>query len=267
MKNLVFIFIILIGNASIAQTLKVEGIYNHQRLYVQNPFTEEGQACTDSVTVNGKLLVVKNEASAYEINLEACNLELNDSVTIKIHHKSDCKVKILNQDVFPPLNGRIKFENVELSDEKIISANIKGSGRLFYHVQQYRWNKWISVSESEMIDLPQEVEADLSGTIHSGENKFRIVVTQKPSGKRYYSKAVYWNAQKEHPDYSYDREKQELVFSQTTQYEIYDAWGNIVKKGVDEWVDLHDLKPGPYYVNYDNQTGKFLIKPPKKKKK
>ena len=38
----------------------------------------------------------------------------------------------------------------------------------------------------------------------------------------------------------------------------YDAYGNIVKKGVGSEVDCSNLKKGAYYINYDNKNEKFI---------
>jgi hypothetical protein len=43
-------------------------------------------------------------------------------------------------------------------------------------------------------------------------------------------------------------------------YEIYDQYGNVVKKGSGNNVNVADLKKGLYYINYDNKTGEFTKK-------
>ena len=43
-----------------------------------------------------------------------------------------------------------------------------------------------------------------------------------------------------------------------TKYEIYDAYGNIVKKGIGSSVPCSNLLKGAYYINFDNKTEKFF---------
>ena len=43
-----------------------------------------------------------------------------------------------------------------------------------------------------------------------------------------------------------------------TRYEIYDAYGNIVKKGVGSSVNCANLLRGVYYINFDNVNEKFI---------
>jgi hypothetical protein len=45
-----------------------------------------------------------------------------------------------------------------------------------------------------------------------------------------------------------------------TMYEIYDQYGNIVKKGYGSKVDVSNLPKGGYYLNFDNKMGEFTKK-------
>jgi hypothetical protein len=43
-------------------------------------------------------------------------------------------------------------------------------------------------------------------------------------------------------------------------YEIYDYYGNIVKKGFGAKIDVSGLKSGEYFLNYDNKMDTFKKK-------
>jgi hypothetical protein len=45
-----------------------------------------------------------------------------------------------------------------------------------------------------------------------------------------------------------------------TMYEIYDQYGNIVKKGFGSKLDVSNLPKGAYFLNYDNKMGEFVKK-------
>ena len=46
--------------------------------------------------------------------------------------------------------------------------------------------------------------------------------------------------------------------SAKTKYEVYDAFGNLLKKGYADFVDCSDLLSGIYNVNYDNKSEKII---------
>jgi hypothetical protein len=54
--------------------------------------------------------------------------------------------------------------------------------------------------------------------------------------------------------------KDEIIFSGNTLYEIYDQYGNIVKRGYANRVEVASLKKDLYYLNYDNKMGETFIK-------
>jgi len=54
--------------------------------------------------------------------------------------------------------------------------------------------------------------------------------------------------------------KDDIDFTSETMFEIYDSYGNIVKKGFASKVDASNLSKGIYYLNYDNKTDKFVKK-------
>ena len=51
-----------------------------------------------------------------------------------------------------------------------------------------------------------------------------------------------------------------ITVSANTLYEIYDQYGNIVKRGYGNSIDVSTLKKDMYYLNYDNKTGETFIK-------
>jgi hypothetical protein len=54
--------------------------------------------------------------------------------------------------------------------------------------------------------------------------------------------------------------KDVITFSSATLFEIYDQYGNIVKRGYAASVDVSTLKKDLYYLNYDNKMGETFIK-------
>ncbi|MED6302346.1 MAG: T9SS type A sorting domain-containing protein, partial [Bacteroidota bacterium] len=54
--------------------------------------------------------------------------------------------------------------------------------------------------------------------------------------------------------------KKSLDFSENTLYEIFDTYGNLVKKGYGQSISVENLEKGLYYVNYDSKTGEVVSK-------
>ena len=60
------------------------------------------------------------------------------------------------------------------------------------------------------------------------------------------------NSAKPEVTYTFDKKSKALVFDHQTSFEVYDEYGQIVKRGYNSSVEMEDLKKGLYYVNYDN---------------
>ena len=60
--------------------------------------------------------------------------------------------------------------------------------------------------------------------------------------------------------FTYDRRAVGIIFSAETNYELYNAYGQIIKRGFGNTADLSNLPKGDYYISYDSTTGKFSHK-------
>ena len=99
-------------------------------------------------------------------------------------------------------------------------------------------------------------------TPHSGENTIRVVQIDHSGSKRP-SKEVKFTSSSSKVTKTPAKVKNEIKFlangsAVETRYEIYDAYGNIVKKGVGSKVNCSNLLRGVYYINFDNVNEKFI---------
>ncbi|MDA9817131.1 hypothetical protein N9C19_00005, partial [bacterium] len=98
--------------------------------------------------------------------------------------------------------------------------------------------------------------------LHSGLNKFRV--TQKDnSGEKRISKEVIQESSITSFTMSPSSVRDDIFFysngeKQKTRYEVWDAFGNLLKIGYSDKVDCRNIVNGIYYMNYDNKTEKFL---------
>ena len=240
-----------------AGTIVLEGHYQGKNLYVQNPFAGSGVGfCTFEVTINGNVTTDEINSSAFEIDFTNEQLKVGDPVIVKIKHKDDCKPKVLNPEVLKPKSTFI-VKSVALDKDGLFSWTTTGeSGILTFTVEQYRWNKWVKVGEVEGVGSVAEHSYKFKIAAHSGENKIRVKQVDYTATPRY-SKAATSISTSPIVTFSPVKVKEEILFSSETLYEVYDVYGNIVKRGYDSKIDATNLKKGDYYLSFDNKTDKF----------
>lgn len=237
--------------------LVVEGKFQNKNVFIQNAFGSNGVGfCATEIKVNGVVTTDEVNSSAFEIDLAAMNIKPGQKVTIEISHKSDCIPVVLNPEVLKP---RPTFEivNMNINSSDILKWTSKNeSGSLPYVVEQFKWNKWVFVGEVQGIGTADPHDYSFQVTTHSGENKFRI----KQAGLGVVAKvsnAVLLNSTKEKPTFMMSKDHKSIQYSYETGFEVYDAFGTVVKKGFGKETVIDNLPKGKYYLCYDNQITEF----------
>lgn len=265
-KSLVYI-ISLLAYSVLAQegVIILEGNYQGKNLYVQNPFASSGVGfCVTEVLVNGNITTDETNSSAFEIDFKPHKLNIGDKVEVKIKHKADCKPKVLNPEVLKP---KSTFEVVSMTLDKdgLLKFSTKSeTGKLTFVIEQYRWNKWVKVGEVEGVGTPNTNNYEFKLQLHSGKNTVRVRQTDY-TGQPRVSKPVEVISDIPEVTFGPMKAKTEILFMANdkpaeTMYEIYDQYGNIVKKGYGNKIDVSNLPKGGYFLNYDNKMGEFVKK-------
>lgn len=269
-RSLYFLFLIVSGFSVHAQggVIVLEGNYQGKVLYVQNPFGPGGVGfCVTEIKVNGNITTDETNSSAFEIDLKPHKLNIGDKVEVRIFHKEGCKPKVLNPEVLKP---KSTFEVIGMSVEKDGTfrwSTRSETGKLAFVVEQFRWNKWVKVGEVDGIGTPTTNEYSFKISPHSGKNQVRVRQTDYSNVARP-SKAVEFISEVQETDFAPLKASKDINFfvkgkpdkQAETMYEIYDQYGNIVKKGFGSKVDISNLPKGPYFLNYDNKMGEFVRK-------
>ena len=244
-----------------AGTIVLEGNYQGKNLFVQNPFSEAGVGfCVYQVTVNDKTSTDEINSSAFEIDLSVWNLKVGDPVMIKIMHKDGCAPKVLNPEVLRPKSTfDIVKQNVS-PDGTYTWTTTNETGELPFVVQQKRWNKWIRIGEVPGVGTPGEHNYTFKVIPHSGENTFRVKQEDITKRSRISESVSYTDPSVPAVTWTYDKGKRVVHMSSGSLYEIYDQYGNIVKRGYSTDIDVSDLDKGLYYLNYDNKMGDSFVK-------
>ncbi len=244
--------------------LSIEGSYQGKNLYVQNPPSDDGFGfCVTKVMVNNNIMPGGVGRSAFEIDFSLFNVKVGDHVFIVIEHGDGCTPKILNPEVLLP-KSTFEVTDMTVDKEGNIKWTTKGEqGKLPYVIEQYRWNKWVSAGEVEGTGEAGPNEYEFQVTPYSGENRIRVV-QKDHSGKKRKSPEKTFVSDLPEVTMTPTKVKSDIKFTTTegeptkTKYEIYDAYGNIVKKGYADKVDCQNLRKGAYYINYDNKNEKFI---------
>jgi len=263
----ILILSLILSNKGFAQggVIILEGNYQGKNLYVQNPFGSGGVGfCVTEVLVNGNITTDETNSSAFEIDFKPHKLAIGEKVEIKIKHKDDCKPKVLNPEVLKP---KSTFEVISMSVDK--DGTIKWStksetGKLAYAIEQFRWNKWVKVGEADGVGTPSTNNYIFKVAPHSGKNQVRVRQTDY-SGQPRLSKPVDFVFEISEVTFAPVKASKDINFLANenpieTMYEIYDQYGNIVKRGFASTIDWPNLAKGGYFLNYDNKMGEFIKK-------
>ncbi len=264
MRLLVTCIMLSLAMTSLAN-LSIEGTYQGKNLYVQNPMDDDGFGyCATKATVNGDILPGGTGMGAFEIDFSLFNIAIGEPVFIVIEHNDGCKPKILNPEVLLPRSTFV-VTNIQISNTgKLTWKTKEEQGKLPYVIEQYRWNKWVQVGEVQGKGTAGENTYEFQVAPHSGENTVRVVQIDH-SGTKRKSNEVKFASSVPIITKSPSQVKDFITFSANgsnmeTRYEIYDAYGNIVKKGVDSKVNCENLLKGIYYISFDNTVDKFIKK-------
>ena len=263
----ILILSLIISNKGFAQggVIILEGNYQGKNLYVQNPFGSGGVGfCVTEVLVNGNITTDETNSSAFEIDFKPHKLAIGEKVEVKIKHKDDCKPKVLNPEVLKP---KSTFEVIAMTADK--DGTVKWStksetGKLAFAVEQFRWNKWVKVGEVDGVGTPATNNYTFKTAPHSGKNQIRVRQTDY-SGQPRLSKPVDFMSEVPVITFAPIKVSKDISFvssdkSIETMYEIYDQYGNVVKRGFGSKVDASNLAKGGYFLNFDNKMEEFIKK-------
>jgi hypothetical protein len=258
---------LILTNKGFAQggVIILEGNYQGKNLYVQNPFGSGGVGfCVTEVLVNGNITTDETNSSAFEIDFKSHKLVIGEKIEIKIKHKEDCKPKVLNPEVLKP---KSTFEVIDMKIDK--DGTLKWStksetGKLDYAVEQFRWNKWVKVGEVSGNGTASTNNYTFKIAPHSGKNQVRVRQTDY-SGQPRLSRSVDFMSEVPIITFAPLKVAKEISFvaadkAYETMYEIYDQYGNVVKRGFGSSIDASNLAKGGYFLNYDNKMGEFIKK-------
>ncbi|NND94565.1 MAG: hypothetical protein HKN45_06830, partial [Flavobacteriales bacterium] len=162
-------------NAS-AGVVVVEGKYQLRNLFVLNGVSATGVGfCVFEVTVNGDITTDEINSDAFEVDLSQYGFELGDAIEVRIKHKDGCEPKVLNPEALEPM-PTFDIKDISVSEEGLLEwTTINEQGALPFVVQQFKWNKWVSLGEVEGQGTSNTNNYQFKLVPVSGENKVRVI--------------------------------------------------------------------------------------------
>ena len=257
--SLLTFFVIISCSCKAQQKVEFQGQYKGTNIYIQNPYAASGIGfCIDSVWVNEVRCMCEINSSAFEIDLDSLGYKIGDKIRIILFHKDDCKPRKLHTDHGRSIN--LKFGDTNLDANGVFTWTVKEElNRWIFIVEQFRWTKWVKIGEVEGLGKFEEHDYQFQAKLHSGVNKIRVKIVNY-SLHPTFSKFAKINSNQEEIKFTLDIEAKIILFTDTTMYEIYDEYSNIVYKGESKMIDLKKLKRRPYELNYDNKMAKISLK-------
>lgn len=263
--RILFLLAIGLNSALFAQVqlLSLEGTYQEKNLLVNNPPMADGFGyCISKVLVNGEILPAVIQTSHFEIDFKLFHLKKGDEVFVVLEHAEGCEPRFLNPSILLP---KSTFECTQISAQKdgLISwTTINEQAVLDFSVEQYKWGRWVEVGQVKGKGSKTKNNYQFQLTPHSGKNTVRISQTDS-SGKPRISKSTSFTSNVPVVTFSPTKVHSSLTFKAKgqlakTKYEIYDAYGNLLKTGFGTNVDCRNIVSGVYYINYDNKSEKFI---------
>ena len=253
---ILFVFPCLLGFSQ--DVLVHTGTYQGKNVYVQNPFASNGIGfSTKKVTVNGEPITNDFVSSAFEIDLKKLNLEVGDSINIKLYHDKGCEPIIVNELALTSA-PKLAYLNIEIDTLGIIKwCTTKEFESKTFYIEQYKWNKWNVVGQMKGTGGSKTNCYEFKADLHSGENTFRVIQETQNSYKKPVSSPtveIESNISKIIMYEYFNPHDNAIGFSEKTHFEVFNQFGKVVMKGFGNYVDLYDFEYGQYFINFDNQT-------------
>jgi len=240
------------------QEITLDGIYNGKNLYVLNPSVGNG-FCVSEIWVNGKKTKDETNSNSFEIDFSILGLQAGSTLRIRLFHSKNCTPKIVNLEVIEEIT-QLNFLNIKVNKGETITWDIiSNATQGIFSVEQYRWKKWVLVTEFYLKDSIKLNHYSTEIYPTTGQNLFRIKFSDE-KGKINYSKEIKYNQPGKELIITTEKIKDKIALSNTSMYEIIDENNNIVLQGTSKYIDVSELKKGRYFINFDNKTETFFIK-------
>lgn len=242
--------------------LVFSGTYQGHKVFVQNPFDREGVGFSvKHVEVNGFELTEQVFSSAFEVDLEKFNFKKGDSISIHLFYNSDKEPKVINTGSLTRRNANFKLQitDIKIESDTLLKWSFQEEDEPSdFVIEQYRWNRWIKIGEVKSAGtLEKSFYEFVIPELITGENKYRVVQFAADDQK-YTSKDIINKSDIPQVEIIGNCQGSSFSFSRATMFEIFDTYGNIVRRGFSTCPKFCGLDKGLYYINYGSVAGEVF---------
>ena len=262
MRALITLLFIALISSSFSAELVLQGVYRGKDIYVKNPYDPSTSTfCTDKVLVNDNVVMESPRASAFKIDLG--HLKMGALVVIRIEYKDGCAPQIINPQVlseekgFKFLSSRASANSIDWTTEGEFPSGVFSVEQEIYGVD--RKYTWEMLSQIEGKGNITSNRYSVSPNHFPGDNKYRIRY-DSPEKEAVYSVEIVYTSTKNPITFYPLSVTTQLTLSESTDYEITDRNGRIVKSGFGSNILLQELRSGEYYLHIQNRIEKFVKK-------
>jgi len=255
MKKLIAILVLchaaLLG---LCNVYVLEGVYQGEDIYVQNPFSDEGVGfCIFEVQVNGLVTSDEVNSSAFAVDLSMYEFQLGAEVIITIRSKANCEPKIINPSAISP-SSTAKITEITLQPNAELTWKTEGeNGKLPFIIEHFKWNKWVQIGSILGEGTSASSTYSVKVNLPNGNNKLRI--KQKDYNGEHLTDVVEITVNKPEVELLSKKVSNTINFSGITHFELFDGYGDLVKSGYAESCNVINLPKGLYYLNYEKSLG------------
>jgi len=255
LKSLYIFFVLIVTavNAFSQDTLVLQGHYYGKNIYVMNPsIGNDTSFCIQKVLINGQPSKDEIHSNSFEIDFSLMNIQNEAPLKILIIHNAKCHPKIINPEVIQMPNT-FAFVNTKVDKTGKIIWVVKGDLYSDFIVEEFRWNKWITIGTVAVSDTMKKNVYALDTKPYFGNDEYRISQTDE-KGNTVYSKLIKYHSTTKEIFLTTTKVTTEITFTGETAYEVFDEKGNFISDGYGISVNITDLPKGKYLINYDNKT-------------
>lgn len=256
MNRLVILILSLVFSAQATsaftseEKLSMSGFYQNKNLFIQNRMDQDGFGYSiRSIRINGNIYHGVNNKKAIEIDFNSLDINDGDAVEVLISYEGPSP-KILNPHSILPKSTCI-YKNVTHNGSTIQFSTLEENGSLSFHIQHYRWNKWIDVGQVRGEGESEENTYEYKVVPNSGENLYRVVQHRQGGD---YNISPFVTIQGPDKNVEYERNGDIIKFTRKTYFEVHDVYGNLLKKGFGDRIALNIKDDIALYLSYDNAT-------------
>lgn len=244
----------ILAHAGVVDQMTLNGYYFGKNLVVINPLVGDHFA-VESVEVNGSKTNDEIQSSVFEIDFSALGLEQGQKVSVSIRYLvGDQKPLVFNPEALEPSSNFAFVSAIIDRKTEALEWSISGSpGNETFEIEQFRWEKWVRIGSVNPKDSISVNTYRTNVTPHFGKNLFRIKLVDT-KGNIIYSPSVRLNSKATEVFMEKTTVTDQIVFSASTMYQVYDEKGFKWFSGTGSSIDISTLEPGRYWVNYDNKT-------------